>query len=344
MRLNVLSSRLITEGRSADEARRVLGRTGLSVGRLGLGTWEIGDQKTPVEDVRMMVRNLLDGGGNLIDTADNYDDAESIIGEAITGFGRDDLVLVTKCGDYSSAAFDRNGLSTNSPEYRYYGRNFTPKVIRKNVETSLQKLHTDHVDVLLIHTAYLDVLKKGDAIDTVIRMKEQGKARFIGYSGDNEEAVYCAQIPEFSVLETSVNLADMRNLDGPVPMARKAGMGVIAKRPVANTFWRNDLYQRAAEYRMDYRRRVARMKLEPDDLGFEDGHPGWMKLALAFTASTPVDVLAVGTTKPAHMVENIRIMDGLGAVDRMHERIRPFFERARNSVTYSKGRVWPGLE
>ena len=84
--------------KEAQIPKTILGKTNLEVGRLGLGTWELGDQKTDPDDVTEIIQYMLDHGGNLIDTADCYSDAESILGKALKDINRDDYILVTKAG------------------------------------------------------------------------------------------------------------------------------------------------------------------------------------------------------------------------------------------------------
>jgi aryl-alcohol dehydrogenase-like predicted oxidoreductase len=325
-----------------------LGETGLKVGRLGLGTWELGVQKINVPTVKQMIGQMLDSGANLIDTSDNYNGAENILGEAIKDFNRDDLVIVTKCGDYTDVTFDpKTGLSTNHPAYKYAHLNFSPKVIKRNVEDSLRNLKIDCIDVLLIHTCFLDKLQQGDVIDAIIRAKEEGKARFIGYSGDNAEIIYSAQIPEFSVLELSLSIADIRNGYVPLQIAKENKMGIIVKRPIANAFWRKDIYLPAFVYAQNYRNRTKKMQLKPSQFGLPNNNDGWVELALSFTHSLPIDVMAVGTTRLDHMNQNINIISKLGKSSQTNivDGVIDKFCNAQKKIRkYSQGKIWLGLE
>jgi len=333
-------------GKTKDIPRATLGKTGLRVGRLGIGTWELGVQKTSISDVSKILGSMLDAGGNLIDTSDNYNGAEQILGKALKSFRRDDFVIVTKCGDYTDITFDpKTGLSTNHPDYEYANLNFTPAVIKKNVEDSLRNLGVDVLDVLLIHTCYLDKLHQGDVIDAVIRAKKEGKVKHIGYSGDNAEIIYSAQIPEFSVLEMSLSVTDIRNSYVPLDVAKKAGMGIIIKRPVANAFWRKDLYLPAIVYGNEYRNRALKMKTKPSQFGLSNSNAGWMELALNFALNFPVDCLAVGTTRLDHMHQNIDIVSRFKRNSALIKEVNHQFLSAQSKIKkYSKDKVWLGLE
>jgi len=323
-----------------------LGKTGLKVGRLGLGTWELGDQKVSVSTTKQLLKTMLDSGGNLIDTSDNYTGAEAILGEALTGFKREDFVIVTKCGDYTKITFDpKTGLSTNNPAYEHHKHNFTASVIKRNVEESLRALKVDYLDVLLIHTAYLDTMRKGEVIDATIQAQKEGKVRFIGYSGDNAELLFSAQIPEFDVLELSIGITDMRNGLLPLQAAKQRNLGTIIKRPIANAFWRKDLYTTALVYAAEYRQRAKQMGIKPSDFGLPNNNTGWVELALNFTLSHPVDVLAIGTTRLDHMKQNIDIVSNFKPNKRLvAEVIDKFYDAQCAISSYQDNKVWLGLE
>src|SRR5690606_10817433 len=108
------------------------GNTGLRVSRLGFGAAPIGLLETELRQVENVLRFLLDSGMNLIDTAACYRGSEELLGKAV-GNRREDFVLVSKCGHAS-------GLPT--PDW-------DPKTIRDSIDRSLQRLRTDHIDVML---------------------------------------------------------------------------------------------------------------------------------------------------------------------------------------------------
>tara|TARA_Y100000310_G_scaffold157431_1_gene156777 strand:- start:2436 stop:3524 length:1089 start_codon:yes stop_codon:yes gene_type:complete len=315
--------------KEAQIPKTILGKTNLEVGRLGLGTWELGDQKTDPDDVTEIIQYMLDHGGNLIDTADCYSDAESILGKALKDINRDDYILVTKAGH----------VPENNKDFKHEKKEdieFSKKVIKKNVEISLKKLKTDHIDVLLIHTSTLEKLHEGEVIDAVIEAQKDGKVRFIGYSGDNEEIIYASQIPEFSVVEMSMNITDMKNRGLPLKSVKEQNLGVLVKRPIANAFWRgSDIYKKAYEYAEDYRYRAKKMSLNNKD---------YLEAAIGFTMATPVDVLAIGTTRLDHMKENINIASSVPRWDRKFNSIISSFENAEKDENYTDKRDWLGLD
>lgn len=273
--------------------KRTLGRTGLAVSVLGFGGAPIGYLETEQKQVASILNRLLDEGVNLIDTAASYRGSEEAIGKAI-GRRREEFVLVSKCGP----AFE--DLS---------GEAWSPTVITQTVDRSLKRLQTDYIDVMLLHSCDLETLKKGDALGALIKARDAGKVRFVGYSGDNEAAQCAAGMEEIAVIQTSINICDQANIEMVLPKTLEHNVGVIAKRPLANAPWKDVADQRGLykEYAKPYTQRLSQMQINPGDLGFK-GDPAdvWPEIALRFTISEPgVHSAIIGTTNPEHLAANI---------------------------------------
>ena len=263
--------------------RRKLGRTDIVASVLGFGGSEIGYQSISARTVARLLGSALDAGLNVIDTAECYDNSESLIGKAI-GARRGEVSLFTKCGHaggWSSADWRRAPLLGS-------------------IERSLRRLATDYVDLIQLHSCSLSELKKGEAIEALERARERGWARYIGYSGDGEAARYAVECGRFDTLQTSVSLADQEAIDLTLPLARARGMGVIAKRPLANVAWRH-AKKPAERYHQAYWSRLRRL-----DYGFlRDDVEAAVATALRFTLSVPgVHTAIVGTTKPDRWPRN----------------------------------------
>jgi len=159
--------------------RRELGRTGLTVPALGLGTVKIGrnrDVKYPQgfdlpDDaaVERLLETAVEEGVVLWDTAPAYGAAEERLGPFVARH-RERLVLCTKAGEEydgegSRHAFDRASLTAS-------------------VHRSLRRLRTDAIDVLLLHSdgRDLEILDDSDALDTIARLRDAGDVRFAGIS------------------------------------------------------------------------------------------------------------------------------------------------------------------
>jgi aryl-alcohol dehydrogenase-like predicted oxidoreductase len=281
--------------------RRRLGRTGMDASILGLGGSEIGYERVSARTVERLLGSALDAGLNVIDTAECYEDSEVLIGKAL-GARRGQVHLFTKCGHAGG-----------------WGRaDWRPAALLKSIERSLKRLATDHVDLIQLHSCGLAQLRKGDVVEALERARERGWARHVGYSGDGAAARYAIECGRFDTLQTSISIADQEALELTLPLARAAGMGVIAKRPLANVAWR---YARkpAEPYYQDYWSRLRAL-----DYAFlkTDAAVG---TALRFTLSIPgVHTAIVGTTKPDRWQANAALLagGGLPAADVEHIRGR----------------------
>jgi aryl-alcohol dehydrogenase-like predicted oxidoreductase len=267
----------------------VLGRTGLEVSVLGFGGSEIGFERTPVEAVRRMLADAFDAGLNVLDTAECYGDSEALIGEA-AGDRRRDFHLFTKCGHFEGTGRD----------------DWRPVSLERSIARSLTRLRTDHVDLLQLHTCTEEALRRGEVIEVLERARARGQARFLGYSGDGEPARYAAGCGRFDVLQTSVSVADQEAIELTLPVARAHGLGVIAKRPIANAAWRTGRRPDNA-YHHVYWDRLER-------LGYDflrQPAAESIAAALRFTAAIPgVHTLIVGTTRPGRWRENAALLNG----------------------------------
>jgi aryl-alcohol dehydrogenase-like predicted oxidoreductase len=266
--------------------KRIFGKTGLEVTPLGFGGAEIGFGDAAQETVTRLLGAALDAGINVIDTAECYKDSEGLIGRAV-GHRRSEYYLFTKCGHASG--FDL-------PDWN-------PDMLRHSIDRSLQRLGTDYVDVINLHTCSADILRQGDAITVVQEAKAAGKARWIGYSGDREDALYAVECGAFDVLQTSINIADQQAATLFLPKAQAANMGVIAKRPIANASWSMSDRAKVHEYVLPYWERLQELAYDFLKTGTYDDH---LRTALQFTLGQPgVHVAIVGTMNPSRLAPNI---------------------------------------
>jgi len=265
--------------------RRTFGKTDMKVSALGFGGAEIGFEKADAASVRELLSIALDSGLNVIDTAECYEGSEELIGNAV-GSRRDQFFLFTKCG---------------------HGANFTDAwaadQINKSIDRSLKRLKTDCVDLIQLHSCSEQILRKGEAIEALQRAQKAGKTRYIGYSGDGTDALCAIKTGVFDALQTSVSIADQQCLELTIPLAIEAGMGIIAKRPIANAAWRTKT-KPDNSYIQPYWERLQELKYE-----FINGNPEEPATkALRFTLSVPgVCVAIVGTTKASRWKQNAEI-------------------------------------
>lgn len=269
--------------------RRPLGKTGLEVSVLGFGAAEIGFESTSPADVERLINSALDAGLNVIDTAECYVDSEEKVGNAVS-HRRGDYHLFTKVG---------HPEGIGGPE------DWSRDGILFSIERSLQRLRTDHLDLVQLHSCSAEILERGEAILALQDARAKGQTRFIGYSGDGHAALTALQSGAFDTLQTSVSIADQEAITLTLPTAAASGVGVIAKRPIANAAWRH-AEKPANEYHHVYWERLRALKY--DFLSREMAAA--VSIALRFTLAQPgVATAIVGTTNPSRWIENAELLD-----------------------------------
>ncbi len=282
---------------------RQFGKTDMKVSVLGFGGSEI--RGSSLADVERLLGSALDAGLNVIDTAACYGDSEDLIGRAVAS-RRSDYYLFTKCGHAA-------GLET--PDW-------DARTIEESIERSLRRLRTDHIDLLQLHSCSLDILRQGDVVHVLKKAHGAGKVRYIGYSGDNENARYAIRMGVFDSLQTSINIADQQSIDFTLPMARERNMGVIAKRPIANAAWLQPNMPKNA-YGYPYLERLQTLKY---DFLQQDATTA-VGTALRFTLTVPgVDVAIVGTANPSRWQQNAELVNQGPLSQEQYQSIRAIWE------------------
>jgi predicted aldo/keto reductase-like oxidoreductase len=158
---------------STEIPRRPFGNTGEQVSILGLGGWHLGVPKTDRDAVRL-VHEAIDSGVTFMDNAWDYNDgvSEERMGKALRG-RRDQVFLMTK-------------LCTHGRDGR---------TAMRQLEESLRRLGTDHLDLWQIHEVAFDDeprrhFAKGGAVEALDRARQQGKVRFVGFTGHKDPALH----------------------------------------------------------------------------------------------------------------------------------------------------------
>ena len=211
-----------------DMEYRPLGRTGVQVSKLCLGTMMFGASgNTDHDDSIRIIHRALDAGVNFVDTADVYSagESEEIVGRALAGGRRDDVVLATKF--YMPMGDDPNR------------RGASRRWIVQAVEDSLGRLGTDWIDLYQVHRPDLDT-DIDETLAALSDLVQQGKVRYIGsssYSGSEiVEAQWTArhrhlqrfrtEQPPYSLLTRSIEVDVL-------PTAQRHGMGILTYSPLA---------------------------------------------------------------------------------------------------------------
>src|SRR5690242_20035099 len=218
---------------------RSLGRTGVQVSKMCLGAMMFGPWGNPDHDESTrVIHQALDAGINFVDTSDSYSTGESeeIVGTALAGGRRDNVVLATKF----------TGAMGDDPNMQGASRRW----IMTEVENSLRRLKTDRIDLYQLHrpSTTTDIEETLSALTDLVR---QGKVRYIGGS-----TFPASQIVEAQWVARERNLQRMvteqppysimvRGAEADVfPTAQRHGMGVLTYSPLSGGWlsgrWRKD--------------------------------------------------------------------------------------------------------
>jgi aryl-alcohol dehydrogenase-like predicted oxidoreductase len=273
--------------------KQKLGNTDLVVSRLGVGLGQIGQELTLMDEAQagLVLNQALDSDVNFLDTAACYGFAEELIGRTIAD-RRHEFILATKAGHVVQG---------------YEGEPWTAVTIRDSIDRSLERMQTDYVDLVQLHSCSVEILERGEVIHALQDVQRAGKARYIGYSGDGAAAQWAIESGVFDTIQTSFNLVDQRARKELFPNAEAKGMGIIAKRPIANGVWGQPVSPSGGVAEYHHRaRQMAKM-------GPISGAPDEpIALALGFVlAHEEVDTAIVGTSDPAHMRDNIDYVETL---------------------------------
>jgi len=285
-----------------------LGRTGLEVSRLGAGLVQIGSLDDAAEAGRVL-NSALDAGISFLDTAECYGRSEEFIGRTVA-HRRGEYVLATKAGHVADG---------------HAGEPWTARTVADSIDRSLARMRTDHLDLVQLHAWDIARPPSDEVMQAVLDAKRAGKTRFVGYSQENEPAEWALRSGLFDTLQTAFSLVDQRARHGLFELAREQGVGIIAKRPIANTVWGmgTPLSGDAGDMVMELQRRAGVMR----DIGPLPGAPDDpVAIALGFVLAHPeVDTAIVGTGDLAHMLSNIEIVENelpiaAEAVEELHRR------------------------
>ena len=253
---------------------RTLGRTGLKISTVSVGTWKSFDVRGPqgIKHVHAMVTEALRCGVNLFDTAPMYGAAESVLGEVLKG-RRKDVIVATKV-----LAYDQRSARTL-------------------LEESFRKLQVDVIDLLQIHN-----MSAWQEVTPILEeYKTQGRIRFLGITDYRTSAfpemMTAMQTGKFDTIQIPYNLGDREAEREIIPLAKQLNLGVLVMTPIAPIFDRNRLLQ----------------PLQRQDLTFLAPYgvmtPGQALLKYAL-ANPDVTTLLPATSRLERVTENTNSADG----------------------------------
>ena len=209
---------------------RTLGRTGLKISVIGVGTWQFGGEwgrTYTATDAREILNAASEEGINIVDTAECYGDhlAEQLIGETLPG-RRQDWVIATKWGHKFQACFKRNHC-------------FHAADLLEQLEASLKALRTDYIDLLQLHSGSAEVFADQSMWIAARQAQTQGKVRFLGNSigaNTNVNQVDASTAVGVDVIQVVYNRLQREPEAEVFPSCQRQKLGVLARVPLASGF------------------------------------------------------------------------------------------------------------
>ncbi len=290
---------------------RPFGGTGLRVPPLGFGAGPVGDGALEESEAGNLLNGALDLGLTFIDTAPGYGLSEERIGRHLA-HRRSGFVLSTKLGYAVPGVPD-----------------WTGECITRGVDLALSRLRTDVLDVAHLHSCPLATLLHSDVLAALGAAVAAGKVRVAAYSGENEALEWAVASRAFGSVQASVNVCDQASLSRSIADAAARGLGVVAKRPLANTPWNPGAAHPDDAAAAAYRERWHLLHL--DDLGLDP-----TELAIRLAAFAPgVSTAIVGSRRLEHLAQ-IQASVAKGPLPaEIHAEIETRFA--------ALGRDWPGM-
>jgi predicted aldo/keto reductase-like oxidoreductase len=216
-----------TQAAETGVPQRTLGRSGEKVSIIGLGGHHIGRQVLSDQESIRLIRTALDNGVNFLDNCWDYNDGVSEVrmGKALRDGYRQKAFLMTKIdGQISKAA-------------------------TKQLEESLKRLQTDHVDLLQFHEVIRDtdparIFGAGGGMEAILEAKKQGKVRYIGFTGHKSPDIHYKMLETgfahdftFDAVQMPLNVMDahFESFEKKVlPVLVKHGIGVLGMKPMGD--------------------------------------------------------------------------------------------------------------
>ncbi|HUB76987.1 MAG TPA: aldo/keto reductase [Solirubrobacteraceae bacterium] len=280
---------------------RTLGRTGVEVTALGYGAMELrGPPRGPLmepEQARRVLLAVLEAGITLIDTSVDYGASEELIGRYISD-RRDEYFLASKCGCLIDLPPDA------MPPFAH---DFSAANVRAGVEQSLRRLRTDRLDLVQVHMSPSRARLDADGtVEEMIRLREEGKVRFLGMSGILPELPEHIAMGVFDVFQIPYS-AVQREHEQLIAQAAAAGAGILIRGGAARGGPAEDKgWAKAPPIGVPADTAEERWAAS----GIEELLDGMSRFefVLRFTLSNPdLSSTIVGTSNPDHLATNVAI-------------------------------------
>lgn len=308
---------------------RSFGSKDLLVSEIGLGCSEIGSgvfYKDERESLRLLHR-ALELGINFYDTAElyGYGHSEELIGDAFRG-RRSQIIIASKVGMLTSSLgrIGKTLLPILQPVRQVIQpwkdllkrvskqkQDFSSAHIRKAIEQSLRRLHTDYLDLYQLHNPPTWVIERGEVFETLDHLKDQGKIRFYGVSAETiSDALICLEYPNISSLQVVFNLLEQEAAKELLPLAHQKRIAIIARVPLARGLLTQKMTVQTGPPINRNQLQIARAKVEKLSSLVNEKARSLPQTAIQFVLHHPqVSVVIPGTRTVKHLEENVAALN-----------------------------------
>jgi aryl-alcohol dehydrogenase-like predicted oxidoreductase len=203
---------------------RKLGKTGMNVSAISIGTWQVGGKwGSNFDDANAaaILNKAIDSGINFIDTADVYSDglSEKAVGRIIKSRS-EKIYVATKCGRQIQP---------------HVNQGYQPAVLRKYVEDSLQRLQLETIDLIQLHCPPTEVYYRPEIFELFDQLKAEGKIQHLGVSVEKvEEALKAIEYNNVCTVQIIFNMFRQRPAELFFSEAKKKDIGIIVRVPLAS--------------------------------------------------------------------------------------------------------------
>lgn len=273
---------------------KTLGRTGLEVTQLGYGSMGLRGPRTwgvrvvSDADADRFLNSVLDAGINFIDTSPDYGISEERIGRSI-GSRRSEFYLATKCGC----------VYTQHDDHLEIDHVWTREVIQRNIETSLERLRTDHIDLLQFHGGDAETLQREGLIELLTDFRDQGLIRFFGSSSSLPRLPGLIELGVFDTFQIPYSCLAPVHHEW-LTRAAEAGAGIIIRGGIAHGGPDAEIQRPALN---DVWKQANLDEVLPEGMTRAE-------LILRYTISHPhCHTTIVGTCDGGHLAENVAAVE-----------------------------------
>jgi myo-inositol catabolism protein IolS len=299
---------------------RRLGKTGMKVSVIGIGTWQLGGEwgkKFEQAEVDAMIDKAAELSVNLIDTAECYGDhlSEELIGRSIEG-RRDKWIITTKFGHKFKPNFERENL-------------FDPAQVQKQLEDSLRALQTDYIDLYQFHSGTDEMFDTPGLWEMLQKQVDAGKIRHLGISISSKFASFY-QVEKASevgaeAIQAVYNRVHRKPEEKIFDSCIRQDLGVLARVPLASGFlsgkYSEDSKFASTDVRSSWHDQDEWQEIYREVTSFKNEVPQGVPMAhwaLAWCLQHPAVSCVIPGCKTVEQVESNALAANLQAVSNEH--------------------------